>query len=559
VVNRRRLHTAVAACFICFLSVAGCTTGAKVEFAPIGHALAIFPSPIACHNPPLPRQLGYIFTPVGISQLFNGGWLVADGGSFNRYGSKVVMFNAKGKPIWAVTAGSMDFVHSAVMTTRGNILISDTNNNRVIEVDPRTCRVVFNTDKLGPHGHGFLGRGRLSDGSQLLYPNDAEEIPNGHYLISSRLNDTVFEIDRHGHVFWKCHSFLNLQGKPDHLHGQHAPHRLPNGDTIISDSDDARIIIVNRNCTRMVWEYTGHPPYGHQPLEWPRDGEVMANGDVLVDDSNHNRCLEVNHSHETVRKYYDLPQPYSCLPLKNGLVASANGNTHGIVLWLPGAPQAQPAALLPPKPIKNPFGKPPSHLVNGGFESPQGRPCLVTGSNCDPSGYPPSGGPYGWQLDDLLTETLPPGTYANMAFDSNVSDFGYSSARITWNSSKSHAPLWWGQVVKVFPYRWYTLSYYIQTKNVRLCTLCNFGKGSDPGKYAYMAAQLIRPSPWANISLPSLPKITGTHSWTKYTETFFVPQGTRFLNIECLLTGRGTVWFDAVKLRMTPQRLQPGT
>jgi hypothetical protein len=545
------------------IAVAGCSTTTGVQFAPIGGP-RIFPLPVACHKPPLPRQLGYIFTPVGISPLWKGGWLVADGGAFNRFGSKVVEFNAKGKPVFAITGGSMDFVHSAVLTTRGNILISDTNNNRVIEVDPRDCRVVFNTDKLGPHGNGFLGRGRLSDGSQLLYPNDAEQIPNGHYLISSRLNSTVFEIDRHGHVFWKCHSFLNMHGKPDRLRGQHSPHRLPNGDTIISDSDHARVIIVNRGCTRIVWQYTGHPPYGHQKLEWPRDAERMANGDILIDDSNHNRCLEVNHNHETVRKYYDLPQPYSCLPLKNGMVASGNANTHGIVLWLPGLPQAQPAALIPPKPITNPFGKPPRHLVNGGFETPE-SPCLLGG--CDPSSdYPPSGGAFGWQADYLLTESLPPGvlmpggpTNANMGFDTNVALNGYSSAKITWERSSAHAPIWWGQVVRVFPYRWYTLSYAIKTQNVRFCRGCDFGKGSDPGKFAYLAAQVIRPSPWANINLPSFPKITGTHDWTHYSQTYYMPQGARFLNLQCLLTGRGTVWFDDVKLRMTPRRLQPGT
>ena len=569
---------------------AGCGPSVNLEFASTNswhfakaYGPRVKPLPIACPKPPLRRAVGYINTPLQVTPMWNGDWLVADGGAFNRYGSKVVMFSPSGTPIWAVTGGSMDFVHSAYPDTRGNILIADTNNNRVIEVSPLNCKIVFTTDDLGD-GHGYLGRGRFSNGQQLLYPNDAKELPNGHYMISSRGNSTIFEIDRHGHVFWECHDFTNLQGKPDHLHGQHNPQRLPNGDTLISDSSDGRVIIVNRNCTHMVWEYTGHPPYGKLWIEWPRDATMMRNGDILIDDSIHNRCIEVNWNHVVVRKYYDLPQPYSCWPLKNGLIASGNANTHGITLWLPSVPQAQPAAQIPAVPIKNPFGRPPSHLVNGGFESLQ-SPCLTT--NCGPG--PPSGSVFGWQPDDLLSESLPPGVHPDMTITSNVSHSGYSSAEISWerklpNGTCSateirnsvhpprrhrrkldtcniapHAPLWWGQVVKIWPYRKYTLSYWINTQDVRFCKGCDNGPGSTPGNSAYMSATIIRPSPWANQPLPSFPKIMGTHGWTQYTQTFYVPQGGRFLNIQCLLTGAGTVWFDDVQLRMTSYRNHPGT
>lgn len=554
----------------CVFILSGCSIGttSHVQFAP-AYGPHIKPLPIACPRPPIPRAVGFITTPVQVVPLFNGDWLVADGGAFNRFGSKVVEFGPTGKPIWAVVNGSMDFVHSAYPTTRGNILIADTNNNRVIEVDPRTCKIVFNTDDLGP-GHGFLGRGRLNDGSQLLYPNDAKELPNGHYLISSRMTSTLFEINRHGHVYWKCHSFRNLQGRPDSLLRQHNPQRLPNGDTLISDSDHGRIVIVNRGCTRMVWEYTGIPPNGHQRIVWPRDATMMRNGDILIDDSLHNRCLEVNWQHNIIRKYYDLPQPYSCWPLPNGLVASGDSNTHGIVLWAPGAPQAQPVALIPPKPVPYPFGKVPKHLVNGGFETPASA-CLVQtcgeGQVRPRSKYyfPPSGGDFGWQEDDATSESLPPQVHPDFDFDTTVAHSGYSSGRISWNYPTPHAPLWWGQAVRVNQYRWYTLSGWIKTQNVRYCPACDFGVGSDRGDSAYFAAQLIRPGPWANPTLPSFPKISGTTTsrdgsgWIHQSMTFYVPQGVKVLAIQCILAGKGTVWFDDVRLHELGRRLEPGT
>lgn len=562
---------------IALMAAAGCTRS-DVQYAK-AFGPRVKPLNVACPHP-VPKKMGYIFTPIQVTPMWNGGWLVADGGTFNRANSKVVMFDAKGKPIWAVASGSFDFVHSAYLTTRGNVLITDTNNNRVIEVRPSDCRVVFNTDDLGPHGSGYLGRGRLSDGSQLLYPNDAKEIPNGHYLISSRLNNTVFEIDRHGHVFWKCSRFYNpFTRRMDGLAGQHNPQRLPNGNTIISDSDNARIVIVNRDCTRLKWEYTGRPvvvngkttyPFGRKPLKWPRDATMMRNHDILIDDSLHNRCFEVNLKHQVVRRYYDMPEPYSCWPLKNGLVASGNGNTHGIALWAPGTPQAAPVALIPPRPMKNPFGRPPSHLVNGSFETEASNclseDCQREGPNCVAQGGPPSGGPLGWQEDDLTWEGLPPQAKTPMSYDTSTAHCGFSSGRITWERRNPftkrmlpHAPIWFGQVVRVFPYRFYRLTYWIKIQNVRFCAGCDFGKGTDPGKYAYMSAQLIRPTPWANPILSSFPKLSGTHDWQQFTKVFFVPQGTRFLSIQCLLTGAGTVWFDDVSLRALGKRVTPGT
>jgi hypothetical protein len=581
--TRRFVRTVLLlATVVAMLGLAGCAATAGPDFVP-AEGPHIKPLNIACLYPPVPKVVGFINTPVEVTPLFNGDWLVADGGTFDGKNSKVVMFSPKGKPIFAITSGSLRFVHSAYLTTRGNILISDTGNNRVIEVDPKTCKVVFNTDDLGP-GHGFLGRGRLSDGSQLIYPNDAKEIPNGHYLISSRLTNTVFEIDRHGHVFWKCSKFYNpWTHKMDGLAGQHNPQRLPNGDTLISDSDNGRVVEVNPGCTRLVWQYTGRPlmkngvstyPFGNKPLIWPRDAMKMANGDILIDDSIHNRCLEVNMKHQVVRKYYDLPQPYSCWPMADGLVATGDLNTHGIALFGPGSPQAALVALIPHTPAKNPAFKPPYHLVNGDFET-EASTCVVGGCQsapgCSDLGSGPSGGVLGWSLDDLLTESLPPGAPSPLSFTKSTARCGYSSGEITWEHLNpatgkiaEHAPLLFSQVIHVWPYRKYTMTGYLKLDNVRQCHACDFGKGSTRGKYAYFGFVPYRSSPWANPTFSSFPKLTGTTitkdgGWVHQSETFYIPQGVHYVNVECILTGAGTVYFDGVSVRETPWRQTPGT
>lgn len=185
---------------------------------------------------------------------------------------------------------------------------------------------------------------------------------------------------------------------------------------------------------------------------------------------------------------------------------------------------------------------------------------------CTGLGGPPSGGVLGWQFSDLLTESLPPGAPSPLSFDSTTAFCGNSSGKITWEHRNPltgqllpHAPIFFNQVVHVFPYRKYTLSGWMQTQNVRYCAGCDFGVGSTPGQYAYYAVQLIRTSPFENPTLATFPKVSGTQAWFHQSQTFFVPQGVHYINIECVLSGSGTVWFDGVSLRDDSYRLNPGT
>jgi hypothetical protein len=515
-----------------------------------------------------PKAYKYINLPVQVTAEANGDFLVVDAGSFTRSGAKVVEFNPAGKVVWAYTSPDLDFPHSAYPTSRGTVLISDTNNNRVIEVSKTTCHIVWSTDyNFHPPGEkGFIGAGRMSDGMPLRYPNDAKELPDGHLLISSRENSTVFEIDRNNHVFMKCHSFTNLGGQPDSLHGQHNPSVLPGGNIMVADSDNARVVILNSNCSKEVWQFPSYKVWhqeivAHQKkyLAWPRDAMLMNNHDIMIDDSVHNRCLEVNWHHRVVNRLYNLPPPYSCWPLPSGVVASGDSNTHGIAFWQPGKP-AHLAGLLPHRPVspngthRPPHRAIPRHLVNGG---------------CDTQDKDQ---PIGWQRDDMLTESLPPSARANMGFDKSRVLFGNASCKISWNRTSEHAALWWGQVLWVHTYHWYRFSGWMYTQDVRNCKGCNFGLGTERGNYAEMAVQMLAASPYANPVTPSFPKLRGSSpvaqlkngkdvtckhagfspcqlGWRKVSMTYYIPSGVRYVGIQLLLAGAGTVWFDGIQAK----------
>jgi hypothetical protein len=501
------------------LALAACSgaSSAPIHPAPaIGPKIA--PKPIFAVFHPTNPFLRYIFLPTQVAPEANGNLLVADAGGFNRVGSKVVELSPTGQVLWVLAGPGLDFVHSAYLTSRGTILITDTNNNRVIEVD-RSGKIVWNSDDLGGGG-GYLGRGRLSDGSQLLYPNDAKELPNGHLLISSRMNSTVFEIDRNGKVYWKCHSFLNQQGRPDALLRQHNPDRLTNGDTLIADSDNARVVEVDRSCSHIVWQYDGTSASGQPNIVWPRDANLLPNGDVLIDDSLHNRLIEVNRDKQIVQSWDNLPMPYSADLLPNGNLAVGDAGVHGVAIFTMMGQLAGVIATRPPFTL-------PSSLANGGFET---------------------GGDPGWQKDDLLTESLPPGVRADMYFDTSVKHSGNSSGRITWTSGP-HAPIWWGQAVRVTPGHRYQFTGWIKTENVTACNGCDLGRGTASGDSAYYSITFIKPGPFAAPSPPPLPQHSGTIGWTRDSTTFTVPDGVVAISIQATLAGKGTVWFDDVSLK----------
>jgi hypothetical protein len=120
----------------------------------------------------------------------------------------------------------------------------------------------------------------LSDGTHLHYPNDAHQLENGYLLITDRNNNRCVIVDKDGSVVW----YYNHELK--HPHNCDA---LPNGNILIADSDGKRVIEVNRN-KDIVWQYGGGR---EQLLDWPRDADRLGNGNTLITDSRNNRVIEV--------------------------------------------------------------------------------------------------------------------------------------------------------------------------------------------------------------------------------------------------------------------------
>ncbi|NHJ46514.1 MAG: hypothetical protein FK733_01885 [Asgard group archaeon] len=62
------------------------------------------------------------------------------------------------------------------------------------------------------------------------------------------------------------------------LSHQHNPDYLPNGNILIVDSNNQKLIEVNKTSKEIIWEWT------HQSITWPRDCDLMPNNRLLLTD-----------------------------------------------------------------------------------------------------------------------------------------------------------------------------------------------------------------------------------------------------------------------------------
>ena len=249
---------------------------------------------------------GVLDFPCGVERLPNGNTLVADAGDETQRSSEILEVDPFGQIVWFY-ATDLRFPHNTHLRANGNILVSDTTNNRVIEIT-RDKDIVLDSDRWGG------GTGTLSDGSHLDYPNDVHETGDGHLLITDRNNNRCVSVDRDGSVLWQY-------GKD--LKHPHNADPLPNGNVIIADSDQNRVIEVSRG-GKIVWSYGEEE--GDLKLNWPRDADRLESGNTLVCDSKNSRVIEVGPLREVVWEYR-LPyfaNFYEADALENGNVLIAD-------------------------------------------------------------------------------------------------------------------------------------------------------------------------------------------------------------------------------------------
>jgi outer membrane protein assembly factor BamB len=264
---------------------------------------------------------------------------------------------------------------------RGNILIADQFNNRVVEVNAHHQIVwSFGNGSIVPGPHSVVGTndaervGRLTliagtgapaapspsepgcekngcadnrvffvneDGrivwqygeagvtgsapNQLNTPVFAAALTGRHVLITDQGNQRVIEVNRAKQIVWQ-YGVTGVSGDgPGQLNNPNSAELLRNGHILIADENNNRVIEVDR-AGHIVWQYG--VPSNTSIINGAAFASRLPNGDTLITDAGNSRAIEVNHGGHVVWSYVTNKRPGSVdMPLPTRAVRLGNGDT----------------------------------------------------------------------------------------------------------------------------------------------------------------------------------------------------------------------------------------
>lgn len=191
---------------------------------------------------------------------------------------------------------------------KGQALISDQFNNRVIQVDLAIHKIVWSfgngSDVAGPHSVVGVNDAERFGGFTLIsgtgIPPSSPPLPGCSDPVNGCPDNRVFIVGMKGNIIWQYGQAgvtgsganeLNtpvqaavLAGFPGH----------PGFHVLITDQGNQRIIVVDVH-GNIVWQYGMTGVSGNAPgqLNSPNSGEVLENGHILIADEGNNRVIEI--------------------------------------------------------------------------------------------------------------------------------------------------------------------------------------------------------------------------------------------------------------------------
>ncbi|MEF8773557.1 MAG: arylsulfotransferase family protein [Halobacteriales archaeon] len=195
---------------------------------------------------------------------------------------------------------------------------TERNDDRILVYDRNEDEVVWEW-LVREHGYDRSGGGNYEE--DWTHVNDVDKVGEGLYMASLRNFDQMIVVNRSTK---EIEAQLGSDGDHDVLHEQHNPDLLRSEDgtphVLVADSENDRVVEYARKCPdadgnglteadpedcewEPVWSVGGQ-------FNWPRDADRLPNGNTLITDSLNHRVVEVTPQGRIVWEYFAKWGPY---------------------------------------------------------------------------------------------------------------------------------------------------------------------------------------------------------------------------------------------------------
>ncbi|SFG08901.1 Arylsulfotransferase (ASST) [Halopelagius inordinatus] len=184
-----------------------------------------------------------------------------------------------------------------------------TSNDRIFVYDLGEDEIVWEWH-FKDHYPNDTDNGISSD--DWSHVNDVDKIGDGEYLISPRNFDQVAVVNRStGNITMRLgedddYDVMNEQHNPQYLESENGTPTI-----LVADSENDRVVeyaCTDRSGGECDWERVW--TVGEDQLNWPRDADRLPNGNTLIVDSMNHRVIEVTPEGEIVWEAYTPWAPF---------------------------------------------------------------------------------------------------------------------------------------------------------------------------------------------------------------------------------------------------------